>query len=86
MSDESPVPETTDPPAKSAQTKQAAREEMLKKVQKARESRMRHQSPEVDADGAAQKPSRSDKGYSGRPAPRGSSKGGSNVRRRDPAG
>ena len=83
MSDDQQTAEETVPPKETAKNKHEARQELLQKVQKARESRMRHQNPETDADGQTPKPTRHDKGYGGRPAPTGSAKGGSPMRKKD---
>lgn len=83
MSEDQQAPEEAAPAKKTAKNKHEARQELLQKVQKARESRMRHQNSQVDADGQTQKPSRNDRGYGGRPAPTGSAKGGSPMRKKD---
>jgi hypothetical protein len=83
MSDDQSVAEKAAPAAKTAKNKNETRQELLQKVQKARASRMRHQNPDVDADGQGSKPTRHDKGYGGRPAPTGSVKGGSPMRKKD---
>lgn len=83
MSDDQQAAEEAVPATKTAKNKHDAREELLQKVQKARESRMRHQHPQAGADGQTPKPTRHDKGYSGRSAPTGNAKGGSPVRKKD---
>ena len=83
MSENQQAPEEAVPVKKIAKNKHEARQEMLEKVQKARESRMRHQNSQVDEDGQTQKPSRNDRGYGGRPAPTGNAKGGLPVRKKD---
>lgn len=80
MSDEQQTPEDAAPPKTAAPNKHEARQEMLRKVQKAREARMRHQNPQGDEEGPAR---RHDKGYAGRPAPAGNAKGGAPVRKKD---
>lgn len=84
MSDDQEQAVTESAPAtKPARNKHETRQELLQKVQKARESRMRHQNPDGDAEGQTSKPTRHDKGYGGRPSPTGNAKGGSPVRKKD---
>lgn len=81
--DQLEAPAEAAPPKKAAKNKHAERQELLQKVQKARESRMRHQNPQGDEDGPAPRPSRNDKGYGGRPAPTSNAKGGQPMRKKD---